>query len=360
MNSMIHHSNEYAANARYQVPGVPSLLSSNSVIGLASGEHIPLTRPQAYLNNFLSGALALSTSFAIMHPLDTLKTRMQASGSSGFKLNSMLTRETLRVLSKGFVASVAGAGPQGGARLATYELTKSFLLHTPSSSTRSHPNPLWIPTMSPIPASAISAIIGDLASSVIKVPREVITARLQTDHYGGQGAMFAIRQIISTEGISGLFRGFWSTTARDAPFMVILFTTYEKFKAYHHETTIRANKEIDEMWVPVEPRIPTFKSTLYGGISGALAGYLTTPFDVIKTKIMTQKPVHASSSMTDYTRLIYQQAVHANESTTRNFIRVYQAFFVGAVPRSSWWFCVCSMFFPIYETTKEYLSVNDR
>lgn len=113
----------------------------------------------------------MATAFAVMHPLDTFKTRLQAGSSSNpLTLRSMFSsRETLLILRKGFFTSVLGAGPQGGLRLATYEFAKSHSL----SSAPLH----FYQTSNPIVASALCAILGDFASSIVKVPREIVTAR---------------------------------------------------------------------------------------------------------------------------------------------------------------------------------------
>lgn len=66
----------------------------------------------------MAGAFALSTAFAAMHPVDTLKTRMQAharsasapDGTKQLGLKSLFCSQTLRQLTKGFTASVLGAG----------------------------------------------------------------------------------------------------------------------------------------------------------------------------------------------------------------------------------------------------------
>lgn len=68
---------------------------------------------------------------------------------------------------------------------------------------------------------------------------------------------------------------------------------------------------------------------LWGGVSGALAAWLTTPFDVIKTRVMT-----AAEAMT------IGQAFRSIGPT---------GLFAGAGPRSAWWFCVSSVFFATYE-----------
>jgi solute carrier family 25 S-adenosylmethionine transporter 26 len=220
--------------------------------------------------NFISGAIGLSTAFAIMHPLDSLKTQLQAK-------QALSRSKIFSTLSRGFTASVLGAGPQGGLRLATYEYTKSMLSQKGTCSKRSNPSFLSICTI-----SAASAIVGDLVSSIVKVPREVITSRLQV---GADSTALALnnrsspswitfKEILKENGYAGLFRGFWSTTLRDCPFMITLFTTYEAFKlnsslltpSYFHSDEAGS--------------LSTVQSILFGGVSGCFAGLLTVPFDV--------------------------------------------------------------------------------
>jgi solute carrier family 25 S-adenosylmethionine transporter 26 len=253
--------------------------------------------------HFLAGGFGLATAFAIMHPLDTLKTQLQTNSIN------------LKQLTRGFYVSFLLAFPQGGLRLSTMEYTKSHL------KTKLDYNI----------ASALAAICGDTASSVVKVPREVITQRLQSGMDPTKNTLKTIKLIINEQGPMGLFRGFWSTTARDWPFMVILFTTYDAFKNSHSVKINQGRKDFIE--------ISKLSSTFFGGVSGFLAGFFTTPFDVIKTKIMTTK---GSANAFTVARLVYKDVGP-------------RGFFVGAGARSVWWFGVCSMFFPIYEFTKEKL-----
>ncbi|KAI8910237.1 mitochondrial carrier domain-containing protein [Gorgonomyces haynaldii] len=270
--------------------------------------------------NGCAGGVALATSFAVMHPLDSLKTLLQSGQRLQFK------GELFKVLTRGFGTSVIGAGGQGCLRLATYEYTKEKL-----GRTQMHPGVI----------SALSAITGDFVSSIIKVPREVITSRLQVGYdahllqqYPRQSPFWiTLKQVVKERGILGLFRGFTSTSLRDWPFMIILFTTYESFKQNHHVFTLGyIESHPDET-------LSTIKSTLFGGVSGGLAGFLTAPFDLIKTRIMTSRGQANIPSVT--VQLV-------REGGLRNL-------FLGAGPRSVWWFMVCSIFFPIYETGKETL-----
>ena len=61
------------------------------------------------LEHFASGAIGLTTSFALVHPLDTLRTQMQAKGAS---VKTVLNANNARALLRGFGASVIGAAPQ--------------------------------------------------------------------------------------------------------------------------------------------------------------------------------------------------------------------------------------------------------
>jgi solute carrier family 25 S-adenosylmethionine transporter 26 len=98
-----------------------------------------------------------------MHPLDTIKTRIQADTTGNWR-KVVFSEATLHSLGKGFFVSALGAAGQGGARFSTYEFCKSKMLPKEKNSLT-------------IPVTALSAVLGDLASSVIKVPREVITAK---------------------------------------------------------------------------------------------------------------------------------------------------------------------------------------
>ena len=361
--------------------------------------HPHLSPYQTLRNNFGAGAIALSTSFAVMHPLDTLKTRMQAaskssSSHSNLTLKSFFTRDTLKTLRRGFTTSVLGAAAQGGLRWMTFDACKTELCArfpekvaeagtaTGNGTMRRKKNIL--PSASFMLTSAASAIAGDLASSIVKVPREVVTARLQTGHYDTpthsqagvvkqkpKGATYAVRTILRSEGIPGLFRGFWSLTLRDWPFMIILFTTYDTLKSVHHNFAINNAPPVPDGTVYTH-EIPTLKSTLFGGLAGGLAAFVPTPFDVIRARIMTFKAAPGTGgattpNMRQISGMILREHVAKTmpsiSSTTvaaipqRTAISMIpaasRAFFVGAAPRTVWWFCVCSMFFPIVERCKE-------
>eukprot|EP00842_Homolaphlyctis_polyrhiza_P001901 jgi/Hompol1/2711/HPOL_003016-RA len=329
------------------------------------------TRPiwECVPRHFASGAIALSTAFAVTHPLDSFKTCIQAgtfinsnSNTSGIKsIKSSLNFQSLRTatlsLYKGFGVSVVGAAGQGGLRLATYEATKTSIKRFNGGEDGTQKRSV----ANAAATSAIAAIAGDTVSSIVKVPREVVTARLQTGFFNdliarnpsASPTWIAINSIVKREGIPGLFRGFWPITARDWPFMVILFSTYETLKM-HHDTPVwpssqtRSSTQTTVAHCPDE--ISKLKSTLFGGLSGGLAGFMTTPFDVVRTRIMTDKTMTSrSQSIASIICEISHKAVSERAVGRPSLFAPVAPFFKGALPRSVWWFCVCSIFFPMYE-----------
>ena len=69
---------------------------------------------------------------------------------------------------------------------------------------------------------------------------------------------------------------------RDIPFSAIQFPLYEllKMKSINYYA---AKHQVSAENV----QIPTFVNSINGSIAGSTAGFLTTPFDVIKTRKMT-------------------------------------------------------------------------
>ena len=286
--------------------------------------HVPsshVCRPgswPAFKSNAIAGAFSLSTAFAFMHPLDTIKTQIQASNN--YHYNTLFTRSTGKTLLNGFTASIAGAAPQGAMRFSTYESVKLQLI---TRCTDTHPY-----LCTPLISSAISAMCGDMVSSIVKVPREVITQRLQaTKLYAS--TFDAIKSIFYTEGIRGFYTGYISTQARDLPFMMFLFSCYENIKSLTGELC----------------ETSTLASALFGASSGAVAGFTTTPADVLKTRIMTSAIPSSTGG-----KLLTMSLTDAYQQTIQH--SGIRGLFVGSIPRSIWWFGVCGIFFPCYEQSK--------
>ena len=158
---------------------------------------------------------------------------MQATQTRGF--SDALRSLGSRGIARGFGLSFLWASPQGAIRMASYETCKDQLLD------KFYAKSFGI---------AVSAVLADFASSVIKVPRELITQRMQTGQY--LSSWTAFQSILRQDGIGGLFRGYLSTASRDTPFMVLLFFSYEQFKAWKIRLTF-ADRDPSLLLAPMKP-----------------------------------------------------------------------------------------------------------
>jgi len=136
-----------------------------------------------------------------------------------------------------------------------------------------------------IASKTLTGFLADLAASFIYVPSEVLKTRLQLQGrhnnpffqsgYNYKGTVHAARTIVRQEGFSALFYGYKATIFRDLPFSALQFTFYEQ-----GQTWSRQWMKSREIGLPLE--------LLTGAAAGGLAGVITCPLDVVKTRIQTQ------------------------------------------------------------------------
>lgn len=93
--------------------------------------------------------------------------------------------------------------------------------------------------------------------------------------YNYKSTAHAIRTIVHQEGFSALFYGYKATILRDLPFSALQFAFYEQ-----GQTWARQWRKGRDIGLPLE--------LLTGAAAGGLAGVITCPLDVVKTRIQTQ------------------------------------------------------------------------
>lgn len=257
-------------------------LSSGDTNGSSDKEETNEFSP--IFNCTLAGAFGGLVGDTSMHALDTVKTRQQGLFNRA-KYNNMVRAYItifkeegfFRGLYGGYSPALSGSIPSTAAFFGTYEFMKRKLI-----------NDLQVnETLSYL----IAGVLGDLASSVFYVPSEVLKTRLQLQGrynnpytigcgYNYNGLFDAIRTISRKEGLSTFVFGYKETLFRDLPFSALQFAFYEKFRQF----AIIYNGS-DDLSVPLE--------LLTGSSAGGLAGILTTPLDVIKTRIQTTTSANA-------------------------------------------------------------------
>jgi len=125
----------------------------------------------------------------------------------------------------------------------------------------------------------IAASCGELSSCIIRVPTEVVKQRTQA--LAHHSSLSALKEVLAARNESvfrGLYRGFGITIMREIPFTMIQFPLYEAMKRWRAK---RVGK----------PKVNAFEAALAGSIAGGIGAGLTTPLDVLKTRIMLAKTV---------------------------------------------------------------------
>ena len=140
--------------------------------------------------------------------------------------------------------------------------------------------------------------VADLAASPLYVPSEVLKTRLQlqgrfnnpyfTSGYNYRNTFNAFNSIIKNEGWATLFYGYKATLFRDLPFSALQFAFWE-----HEQKLARSWVGSSDIGLPLE--------ILTGASAGGMAGIITCPLDVVKTRIQTQNtsvltPSHHSTT----------------------------------------------------------------
>ncbi|OJJ50588.1 hypothetical protein ASPZODRAFT_56761 [Penicilliopsis zonata CBS 506.65] len=136
----------------------------------------------------------------------------------------------------------------------------------------------------PLIAGSVARVVAATAIS----PIEMFRTRLQATPGHGAGHFRAtlqgLHQMTQTGGYSSLWRGLTLTMWRDVPFSGMYWWGYEEVKKALTEVRTRSHGHI---LVEPENRTNTsawLDSFIAGAASGSLAAFVTTPFDVGKTR----------------------------------------------------------------------------
>ncbi|KAI8531502.1 hypothetical protein RHMOL_Rhmol11G0140800 [Rhododendron molle] len=212
-----------------------------------------------------AGGIAGVFTYVCLHPLDTVKTKLQTKGASEI-YSSALDAVGKTFQSKGILgfysgvsAVIVGSTASSAVYFGTCEFGKSVLSKLPH-----YPSVLIPPT---------AGAMGNIISSAIMVPKELITQRMQA---GAKGRSWEVLlRILEKDGVLGLYAGYSATLLRNLPAGVLSYSSFEYLKTAVLLRTKQAHLE------PVQ-------SVCCGALAGAISASLTTPLDVVKTRLMTQ------------------------------------------------------------------------
>ncbi|XP_043721291.1 S-adenosylmethionine carrier 1, chloroplastic/mitochondrial-like isoform X2 [Telopea speciosissima] len=284
-----------------------SLLEQQKCFASVSiGEEKPFDFLRVLFEGVIAGGIAGVVVETALYPIDTIKTRLQAARGGGELL--------WKGLYSGLAGNLAGVLPASAIFVGVYEPTKQKLLRIfPENLTAF--------------AHLTAGAIGGAASSLVRVPTEVVKQRMQTGQFAS--APDAVRLIVAKEGFKGLYAGYGSFLLRDLPFDAIQFCLYEQLRIGYKITAQRDLKDAE--------------NAIIGAFAGALTGAITTPLDVIKTRLMIQGSANQYNGISNCVQTIVREEGPA-------------ALLKGIGPRVLWIGIGGSIFFGVLERTKQYLA----
>ncbi|KAJ1839144.1 mitochondrial aspartate-glutamate transporter agc1, partial [Coemansia sp. RSA 2708] len=253
---------------------------------------------QAY--NFAVGAVAGGIGAAVVYPIDLVKTRMQNQrvavvGEMMYKnsidcFRKVIRNEGILGLYRGLGPQLVGVAPEKAIKLTVNDFVRSRMTNKKTGEI----------------ALASEMMAGAMAGGsqvVFTNPLEIVKIRLQIQGEmlkEATGAAKAIPRssaitIIKELGLLGLYKGASACLLRDVPFSAIYFTCYSHLKK--------------DVFREGERQLGILDLLLAGAIAGMPAAYLTTPADVIKTRlqVVAKKGETVYTGLVDATRKIYKE-----------------------------------------------------
>ncbi|XP_041870673.1 solute carrier family 25 member 48 isoform X2 [Corvus kubaryi] len=234
------------------------------------------------LQEFVAGLVGGIASVVAGHPLDTVKTRLQAGQGYGNTLKCVLTvyrNESVAGFFKGMSFPLASIGIYSSMVFGVYSNTLRFL------SRLHHGDAAAAPSLTDM---TVASLVAGVLSVGIGTPVELVKIRLQmqTQPYTKEsvklkstvpgspvyrGPIHCFRTILQKEGIAGVYRGNVAMLLRDVPGYYAYFIPYAMFCD----------------WITPDGSISPNPSSIWvaGGVAGAVSWAVCTPMDVVKSRL---------------------------------------------------------------------------
>ncbi|EOA26591.1 hypothetical protein CARUB_v10022650mg [Capsella rubella] len=268
------------------------------------------------LKSALAGGLASALSTSLMHPIDTIKTRVQASTLSFPEVIAKLPEIGVRGVYRGSIPAILGQFSSHGLRTGIFEASKLVLIN-------------FAPNLPEIQVQSIASFCSTLLGTAVRIPCEVLKQRLQAGMFNNVGE--AIVGTWKQDGPRGFFRGTGATLCREVPLYVVGMGLYAESKKMVAQALGR--------------ELEAWETIAVGAVSGGIAAVVTTPFDVMKTRMMTATPGRPISMS------MVVVSILRNEGPL--------GLFKGAVPRFFWVAPLGAMNFAGYELAKKAMQKNE-
>lgn len=266
-----------------------------------------------------AGAIAGTVVSISLHPVDTVKTIIQANsyGQSSFYhiLRRTLVERGVLGLYGGLASKIVSSAPISAIYTLTYEIVKGALLPTVPKDCHSI-------------AHCAAGGCSSIATSFIFTPSECIKQQMQVGSQY-QNCWKALVGCLQRGGIASLYAGWGAVLCRNIPHSIVKFYAYESLKQF----LLNAS--------PAKTKLSSGQTLFCGGFAGSTAALFTTPFDVVKTRVQLQ----ALSPVRKYEGVLHALTHIFEQEGLRGLYR-------GLSPRLLMYVSQGALFFTSYEFLK--------
>ncbi|KAL0482261.1 mitochondrial substrate carrier family protein E [Acrasis kona] len=231
---------------------------------------------------FIASSLSGIISRTLLHPVDTIKARMQVQKTGSINTNTGINSiygstfdaakkiykyEGYRGFYRGLLPSLFFSGPAQTLYLTSYEVFKSKFSEKTS-----------LPESSPYVHLA-SGFFAEAVSCVLWVPHDVIKERLQVQRDSFLNVR-SIASMIRADGVRNLYKGYWITLGSFGPYSALYFYCYEKLK------DVLLKEDSGDVSFGL-------RTMLAASVASGFSAFCTTPLDVVKTRFQVQRRNHS-------------------------------------------------------------------
>ena len=253
----------------------------------------------------IAGQIAGMVGLTLVHPLDTVKARLQAAtplatvrgaSTGGFGMVGTLggyqQRETAMCVARNLLAQDGARGLYRGltAPMLAYGAINAVAFATNASVRDAIEDRFGKEVASGTVAGAFSGALAGLTSSFVRGPAERLkTVQQVVDCESGRyrSALSTAMTLTREHGVmKGIFTGTGATIAREIPQCAVYFLTYDTMKTACVHAFCGENVDVRD----AAPSARAAAIVLAGGSAGAFQWLLTYPLDVTKSRIQAAKP----------------------------------------------------------------------
>lgn len=281
------------------------------------------------LSSSIAGFIAASVAKIITHPLDTIKSKLQIQKSEFLTIRNMFKQtykvEGIQGFYKGLNITLLGTIPASAFYFGSYEFAKKYL--TKKSNIKQD-----------YLIHFCSGMFAELIACIIFVPVDIIRERRQiqsnVESYQYKSDTDAFKQILSKEGIRGIYKAYFATVASFGPTSALYFTFFENFKGYFisNDKTSYLKSLNDNNVITL-----TFNQSLICSIfASSLSSFITSPLDLVKFRMQIQRAdKNYNKSSAEYKNLLQGLFHVAKREGVTALYRGVQARVISMTPQGT-------------------------